>query len=314
MHEMADPVPLSLGGHTIVGDRPGNEDAYMFKKDINEEGQKTDGVRRAFAAVFDGHGGSFVSAWMKENLLRAVVTTEEFKNDDYKGALIAGFMNCDAELQKTNAAECKTCGTCALACMIVNNTAHFVNSGDCRALLLGTEKDEQITEDHDPRNPAEKERLEKLGGTIVYKYKKTGCLCFKSEKEDKKQPARVMPGKLAVTRSIGDFGVKAKHDPILIIPDPEYYCIELGPTTFNSIVMASDGIWGEGGGAVKNNDASNLVKGAMAVWDPKEEKGTSRADAGAKTLVEKAYKDAGLRNVSCDNTTVVVIANKDVAK
>ena len=55
MHEMADPVPLSLGGHTIVGDRPGNEDAYMFKKDINEEGQKTDGVRRAFAAVFGGN-------------------------------------------------------------------------------------------------------------------------------------------------------------------------------------------------------------------------------------------------------------------
>lgn len=58
----------------------------------------------------------------------------------------------------------------------------------------------------------------------------------------------------------------------------------------------------------------NLVKGAMAVWDPAEEKGTSRADAGAKTLVEQAYKNAGLKNVSCDNTTVVVIANKDVAK
>lgn len=52
----------------------------------------------------------------------------------------------------------------------------------------------------------------------------------------------------------------------------------------------------------------------MAVWGPAEEKGTSRADAGAKTLVEQAYKNAGLKNVSCDNTTVVVIANKDVAK
>ena len=244
-------IPLSLGGHTIVWDRPGNEDAYLFKKDVNEVGQKTDGVRRAFAAVFDGHGGAFVSAWMKDNLLSNLVATEEWKADDYKGAMVAAFMACDEELKKSHADECKTCGTCALACLIVGNTAHIVNTGDCRALYLGTEKDEPITEDHDPRNPAEKERIIAAGGSIKVKTKMKGCLCMKKEVEDMKQPARVMPGKLAVSRSIGDFGVKAKHDPPVIIPDPEYYKIDLGPTTFNSIVMASDGIWGEGGGAVK---------------------------------------------------------------
>ena len=305
-------IPLSFGGHTIVGDRAHNEDAYIFKKDINEIGEKSDDVRRAFAAVFDGHGGSFVSRWMKDNLMRAVIATEEFKNDDYKGALIKAFDEAEAELRQNHGKECRTCGTCALACLVVGNTAHIVNTGDCRAVLCCTDKDVAITEDHDPRNPNEYDRIKSLGGSVLYKYKSSGFLCMKKQTEDKKQPARVMPGKLAVSRSIGDFSVKAKHKPQLIIPEPQYYEVKMNEKTFSAIVMASDGIWGEGGGAVKNDTAANLVKGAMRVWDPKLDKGTSRADAGAKTLVEEAYRNASLKNISCDNTTVVVVANKDL--
>lgn len=94
----------------------------------------------------------------------------------------------------------------------------MANVGDCR--LLASEDHGsvvvQVTNDHKPSDPIEQSRIIKAGGT-VYQNKGAG-------EED--YPYRVMPGRLSVSRTIGD--LEAKHDkyggnPNVVIAEPEIH-------------------------------------------------------------------------------------------
>lgn len=95
-------------------------------------------------------------------------------------------------------------------------TAHV---GDARAALISLHDSFNLTADHKPSNPSEKERVELLGGRII----NYGVL-------------RVQ-GVLAVTRALGDFSLRPFVSNV-----PTVSCFALqGDECF--VVLASDGLW-----------------------------------------------------------------------
>lgn len=59
-------------------------------------------------------------------------------------------------------------GSCALICLIVENTAYIANVGDSRAVLseLKGKHITPITIDHKPNSPDEEQRIRNNGGSI----------------------------------------------------------------------------------------------------------------------------------------------------
>ena len=92
----------------------------------------------------------------------------------------------------------------------------MANVGDSRLLCIH-ENGEclQITEDHKPNNAVEKERILRYGGEIYRNSFKTV-----DSSHNILGPWRVLPGKLAVSRSIGDYLIKkAKKGVVSAEPD-----------------------------------------------------------------------------------------------
>lgn len=54
-------------------------------------------------AVFDGHGGNQVSAYVKDHFVPMLLENEEFQAKDYKNALINTFVKLDEELNSFTA-------------------------------------------------------------------------------------------------------------------------------------------------------------------------------------------------------------------
>lgn len=89
--------------------------------------------------------------------------------------------------------------------MIVDNKVYSINVGDSRAFLSSNHGSviTQITQDHKPLLKVEEERIRKSGGTIYRSY-----IQAKREYNQPKSliygPYRVKPGRLSVSRTIGD--------------------------------------------------------------------------------------------------------------
>ena len=97
-------------------------------------------------------------------------------------------------------------GSCAVSALIMDEWCFVINLGDSRALYSFDSGNKlfQITRDHKPNDPIEKERIEKAGGKIYKDEFVT--INGKRIKADEKNlppglvlPYRVLPGNLAVS-------------------------------------------------------------------------------------------------------------------
>jgi serine/threonine protein phosphatase PrpC len=122
--------------------------------------------------------------------------------------------------------------------IIRGNHVTGVNIGDSRVILgkeeAGRMVAQDITFDHKPESPKEKERILACGGRV-----------FAVEYDDGIDgPARVwlghmdIPG-LAMSRSLGDVVAHSAG----VISEPEFTEYELNPSTDKFIVVATDGLW-----------------------------------------------------------------------
>lgn len=95
-------------------------------------------------------------------------------------------------------------GSCAIILLIVDNRCFVANVGDSRAILSQNKGQivSSLSIDHKPNAEGERSRIEKYGGTV-----------YQSNIVNKKGevisgPFRLMPGKLSVSRAIGDVEAK----------------------------------------------------------------------------------------------------------
>ena len=123
---------------------------------------------------------------------------------------------------------------------------YLANVGDSRAIMSvdGGEKILALSRDHKPEAPDETKRIEDNGGRI---YQNSNYIPDITPEGKGTMhlivgPHRVFPGRLSVSRTIGDIEAKAPKyggNPRVVIPTPDIKCFKIR-NNYDFIVLACD--------------------------------------------------------------------------
>ena len=204
----------------------------------------------SYFGVFDGHAGNQCAEFLRDNLLIYICNNNYFPND-IPNAIRYGFKKIDEDYLKRHAFVnnklLDNSGSCGLILLLINNLIYIANVGDSRC--LGSFKNgkiqKDITLDHKPNTPYEKERIIKNGGKI---YQTQTPLEDDEAYKDKilVGPYRVFPGKLSVSRTVGDAEGKIEAlggNPNVIVPQPDIFCFNLDTDDIDFFILGCDGIY-----------------------------------------------------------------------
>ncbi|XP_042245131.1 protein phosphatase 1K, mitochondrial isoform X1 [Thunnus albacares] len=273
-------VSLSkVGCASLIGQRKENEDRFQVS-------QMTDNI--LYFAVFDGHGGpdaaDFCDKYM-EKFIKDLVTEE----DNLELVLTKAFLEVDKALAKhlhfsPNGFEAldfptdmtrahlvrvpgMNAGSTATVALLRDGIELVVGSvGDSRAMLCRKGKALKLTVDHTPERKDEKERIKRSGGFITW--------------NSLGQPN--VNGRLAMTRSIGDFDLKNMG----VIAEPETKRISLTHVHDSFLALTTDGI----NFIMNSQEICNVIN---QCHDPKE--------------AAQRISDQALQYGTEDNSTIIVV-------
>eukprot|EP01094_Clydonella_sp_ATCC50884_P007038 TRINITY_DN16226_c0_g1_i1.p1 TRINITY_DN16226_c0_g1~~TRINITY_DN16226_c0_g1_i1.p1 ORF type:complete len:296 (+),score=95.49 TRINITY_DN16226_c0_g1_i1:85-888(+) len=179
-----------------------------------------------------------------------------------------GFARMTAIIDKRHSTEQFQAGSTAIVCAILGDMLIVGNVGDCRAVLNRAGRAVELSRDHKASAPEERKRVKEAGGRII-----------------KVRGVARLYGSLAVTRSFGDYNLKAPATKGLISA-PEITRVHMLPGDDRALIVASDGLWD----VVTSSEAVTMVEG------------TSCVSAAATKLLNTA-RDRG----AADNITVSVL-------
>lgn len=286
----------------------------------SDQEQHTVDTRRsvAFFAIFDGHGGGEAASFAQNHLWDLLKRQRGFWSQDHEevcAALRKGFVACHhamwkklPEWPKTLTGLPSTSGTTASVVVIRGRHMYVAHVGDS-AVVVG-EKDDpkmglealEITQDHKPELPKEKERIEQLGGSVV---KKSGVnrVVWKRPRLTHNGPVRrstvidQIPF-LAVARALGDlWSYDFYSGEFVVSPEPDTTVLTLDPKRHRYIILGSDGLWN----MMPPRDAVRMCKSHDELVGPKGMSCATRLGCTALLF----WKQRMLR---ADNTTVIVLA------
>ncbi|XP_077597410.1 protein phosphatase 1D-like isoform X2 [Stigmatopora nigra] len=312
-----EPGPVSAMWLESLTD--GTDDADDRRRSTTPTDQKVDTRRSvAFFAVFDGHGGREAAYFAREHLWDLLKRQRGFWSKDQSevcAALRKGFIACHhamwkqlPEWPKTITGLPSTSGTTASVIVIRGAQMYVAHVGDS-AVVVGVKENEsaitlqalEVTQDHKPELPKEKERIERLGGSVM---KKSGVnrVVWKRPQLTHNGPVRrstvidQIPF-LAVARSLGDlWSYDFYSGEFVVSPEPDTTVMTLDPKRHRYIILGSDGLWN----MMPPKDAVNMCNS----HDKMGPKGMSCAcRLGCTALL--FWKERMLR---ADNTTVIVLA------
>lgn len=248
--------------HTIIelqGSREYMEDRYYFEKGFYNNYD--------LYIICDGHGGDFVAEYSVNNIpgeLRKQLSI----NKDIKKSVLNTFIELDGQL---DIAESYMTGSTCLVILKHHDHIWVANCGDSRGMMNKGETFMQISWDHKPGHPAEKNRIENVGGDVIYV----------------ENVARVN-GELAVSRSLGDKRLRPS-----VIPIPDVVKFDLQRDN-KFIVMATDGLWD----IMSCAQVNELISGEY-----------EKVFSSDKTVLENSTKSllSLISDKIYDNTTVIII-------
>ncbi|XP_050969015.1 protein phosphatase 1K, mitochondrial [Labeo rohita] len=255
-------VSLSkVGCASQIGQRKVNEDRYQLS-------QMTDNI--VYFAVFDGHGGAEAAEFCHKSMEKHIKDIAE-EEDNLELVLTKAFLEVDKALARhlhfSADASLLSAGTTATVALLRDGIELVVASvGDSRAMLCRKGKALKLTVDHTPERKDEKERIRKTGGFITW--------------NSLGQPH--VNGRLAMTRSIGDFDLKTSG----VIAEPETKRITLHHVHDSFLALTTDGI----NFIMNSQEICNIINQCN---DPKE---------AAQRISEQA-----LQYGSEDNSTIIVV-------
>jgi len=113
-------------------------------------------------------------------------------------------------------------GSCAIVLFVVDKQLYIVNVGDSRAFCSKDQGKlvEELSTDHKPDEPNEKERIVSNGGKIYQSQVNVPAI---STTDPVWGPLRVFPGRLSVSRTFGDIEAKVEELgglPKVVVCDP----------------------------------------------------------------------------------------------
>jgi serine/threonine protein phosphatase PrpC len=165
--------------------------------------------------IFDGHGGRDAIEFAARHLPAEIASR--------------GFSDAFAAIHQRMAATCCFCGTTVAIAVIRDRALTVAAVGDTRCVLCQRGRAVQLTTDHRPDLPSERQHIESRGGTI--------------------EDGRVN-GVLDISRSLGD-GILGE----CINPLPDVVDVELTPDD-EFFILACDGVWG----VMTNEEAVALIR------------------------------------------------------
>ena len=205
---------ISYGVNTYRGViRNYNEDrvTILINAIINKSNEKEKNflknLKTSYFSIYDGHGGNKCCEFLKKYLHNYIFESEYFPLNPVK-ALEQGFNTCENKfmnLIKTDNIQIDYSGSCAIVLLILNDICYIANLGDSRALYSSNDGKifYQISRDHKPNDPIEKNRIYKAGGSIYKPIDNSPNKNIKNEntgvERKSKIPFRINPGGLAVS-------------------------------------------------------------------------------------------------------------------
>ena len=177
----------------------------------NQKMKKFNSPKVSYFGVYDGHAGNKCCDFLKNNLHNYIFKSEFFPDYPEK-AIEQGFDACENKFiestqiknkntkYKNNQIECS--GSCAIIILIINDICYTINLGDSRALYSCDSGKifYQLSRDHKPNDPIEKDRVYKAGGSIFKTNIEQYGINVKESDLGFKVPFRIIPGRLAVSK------------------------------------------------------------------------------------------------------------------
>ncbi|NWS09924.1 PPM1D phosphatase, partial [Pachyramphus minor] len=216
-----------------------------------------------------------------------------------------------AEWPKTMTGLPSTSGTTASVVIIRGSKMYVAHVGDS-GVVLGVQDDPkddfvravEVTQDHKPELPKERERIEGLGGSVINK-SGVNRVVWKRPRLTHNGPVRrstvidQIPF-LAVARALGDlWSYDFYSGEFVVSPEPDTSVHTIDPQKHRYIILGSDGLWN----MIPPQDAISMCQ------DHEEKKyfmGEHRQSC-AKMLVSRALGRWRQRMLRADNTSAIVI-------
>lgn len=256
--------------------RPTNEDCHSVMVNINGSNKQKAPVN--FFAVYDGHGGDYISKYLN-NSLTPILTHKDMKYPitQAMGNRIQTAIQNELKTNPQLTQKATMAGSTSLAVINYksNGTSYLniLNTGDSRCVLCRDNMAICLTKDHKPSWPEEHARIKKMGGTVV---------------RDRYGEWRI--GDLAVSRAFGDLDSQPYVSHL-----PEVFHYRLSRKD-KFMILACDGLWD----VVSNQEAVNFI------LDTCYDMETGRYNNKHKNIAQK-LAEFGYSKGSTDNITIIVV-------
>lgn len=244
---------------SITGRRNENQDRH----DISENS------RYKILAIYDGHGGSIVSEFLKK-YANKILIKELMKDRNICSSGRRAYNLIAKKLHNTYGNNIDRIGSTSLHIIIDKHARSFsvINTGDCKSVICYTNGSiKQLNCEHKPNKCLEKQRIEKLGGKI--KMYTGGIYRIKG---------------MAVSRSFGDYNVAPflTHNPTI----KNWESLK----NVKFIILASDGLWDVN----TNKDVTSFITLKL---DPNRNKSTNPTKI-ISDLIHNAYSKGSMDNIT----------------
>ena len=292
-----------------------NEDRVSIIINMNkpQDFDKKYWPKTSFFGIYDGHGGSKCADFLRDSLHKLIFSDDNYPDNVFE-AIKNGFLKAENEFLNNYALDKNNnmniidrSGSCAVVIIIVDNKIYIANVGDSRAVLSLNCGNEYliVTEDHKPSNEKEKARIIEKGGQVYQTQTPiTGAENEALNGQILLGPYRVLPGRLSVSRTIGDIeakGIQFGGNPNVIIPYPDIYCYDLEKDNIDFLLLGCDGIYDQ-------ISSEEILDCAWMIFKNKEMDYNLHQKCGI--IVDFILK-ASMARKSFDNITCVIIALKD---
>lgn len=264
---------MSIHSVSMKGKRPQNEDKHDIILNIDNNNQNNAPIN--YYAVYDGHGGKFVSKFLKNNLSQCF--TDKRVEYPLKKTFVKQVYNYWQNTLKTQYYKnsVNTGSTCLVIIQYKMDNSEYLNvlnTGDSRAVICKNNIGISLTKDHKPDWPEEYHRIQSLGGQVEWDG-------YDFRIKD-----------LSVSRAFGDISAEPY---VTCMPDIYRYKLT---NDDKFIILACDGLWD----VFNPQDAVNLV--LTNCYDIQTDTRINKHINVAKRLAEAAIvKGSG------DNVTIIVV-------
>ena len=321
-HSKTSSKPMGIikgyGANTYQGlVRNYNEDRVSIIINMNKPKNYNKKIwpKTSFFGIYDGHGGNKCADYLRDSLHKLIFNDENYP-ENINEAIKNGFLKAENEFLNNHSLDKNNnmniidrSGSCAIIVIIIENKIYVANVGDSRGLLSKNNGNEYIiiTEDHKPCNENEQKRIMENGGEVYQTQTPINGIDNDTiNNQILLGPYRVLPGRLSVSRTIGDVEAKKVQfggNPKVIVPYPDIYCYDLNKDDIDFIILGCDGIYDQ----ISSDEILDL---AWMIFNNEEINNNSTIHDKCGIIVDFILK-ASMARKSFDNVTCVIIALKD---